>query len=63
MNEMITRSLTGVVFVSIVVFATTFDLITATVLWVAVLLQGLKEYRKLKGAQRILFTLQIHIVL
>ena len=50
MNEMITRSLTGVVFVSIVVFATTFDLITATVLWVAVLLQGLKEYRKLKGA-------------
>ncbi|MGY8885071.1 MAG: hypothetical protein ACKVKI_06100, partial [Flavobacteriales bacterium] len=50
MNEMITRSLTGVVFVSIVVFATTFDLITATVLWTAVLLQGLKEYKKLKGA-------------
>ena len=50
MNEMITRSLTGVVFVSIVVLATTFDLITATVLWVAVLLQGLKEYSKLKGA-------------
>ena len=50
MNEIITRSLTGVVFVSIVVFATTFDLITATVLWIAVLLQGLKEYRKLKGA-------------
>jgi phosphatidate cytidylyltransferase len=49
MNEMITRSLTGVVFVSIVVFATTFDLISATVLWIAVLLQGLKEYRKLKG--------------
>ena len=50
MNELFTRSLTGVVFVSIVVFATTFDLITVTVLWVAVLLQGLKEYRKLKGA-------------
>ena len=50
MNGMITRSLTGVVFVSIVVFATTFDLITATVLWTAVLLQGLKEYKKLKGA-------------
>jgi CDP-diglyceride synthetase len=50
MNEIITRSLTGVVFVSIVVFATTFDLITATVLWVAVLLQGLKEYKKLTGA-------------
>ena len=49
MNEMITRSLTGVVFVSIVVFATTFDLISATVLWTAVLLQGLKEYKKLKG--------------
>ena len=50
MNESVTRSLTGVVFVSIVVFATTFDLITATVLWTAVLLQGLKEYKKLKGA-------------
>jgi len=47
---MITRSLTGVVFVSIVVFATTFDLISATVLWIAVLLQGFKEYKKLKGA-------------
>ena len=50
MNEMITRSLTGVVFVSIVVCATTFDVISATILWVAVLLQGLKEYKKLKGA-------------
>ena len=50
MNESVTRSLTGVVFVSIVVFATTFDLITATVLWIAVLLQGLKEYKRLNGA-------------
>ena len=50
MNESVTRSLTGVIFVSIVVFATTFDLITATVLWIAVLLQGLKEYKRLNGA-------------
>jgi phosphatidate cytidylyltransferase len=49
MSEMITRGLTGVVFVSIVVLATTSNLISATVLWLAVLLQGLKEYKKLKG--------------
>ena len=50
MNEVITRSLTGVVFVSIVVFATTFNLISASVLWAVVLLIGLKEYWKLKGS-------------
>jgi len=50
MNELITRSLTGVVFVSIVVFATTFSVISASVLWAAVLVQGLIEYKNLKGA-------------
>jgi phosphatidate cytidylyltransferase len=50
MNELITRSLTGVVFLSIVVFATTFDIISASILWAVVLVQGLKEYRKLKGS-------------
>ena len=50
MNELMTRSLTGVVFVSIVVFATTFNLISASVLWAVVLVIGLKEYRKLKGS-------------
>lgn len=50
MNELLTRSLTGVVFVSVVVVATTFDFISATVLWAAVLLQGLKEYANLKGS-------------
>lgn len=50
MNELITRSLTGVVLVSIVVFATTFNLISASVLWAAVLVQGLREYKKLKGS-------------
>ncbi len=50
MNELITRSLTGVVFVSIVVFATTFSVISASVLWASVLVQGLIEYKKLNGA-------------
>jgi phosphatidate cytidylyltransferase len=50
MNELITRSLTGVVFISIVVFATTFDIISASILWAVVLVQGLKEYKKLKGS-------------
>ena len=50
MNELITRSLTGVVFVSIVVFATTFDLISASILWAVVLALGLKEYYHLKGS-------------
>ena len=50
MNELITRSLTGVVFVSIVVFATTFHLISASILWAVVLGLGLKEYKNLKGS-------------
>ena len=50
MNELITRSLTGIVFVSVVVFATTFDVISASILWAAVLFLGLKEYKKLKGS-------------
>lgn len=50
MNELITRILTGVVFISIVVFATTFDIISASILWAVVLVQGLKEYKKLKGS-------------
>jgi phosphatidate cytidylyltransferase len=50
MNELITRSLTGVVFISIVVFATTYDIISASILWAVVLVQGLKEYKKLKGS-------------
>ena len=50
MNELITRSLTGAVFIFIVVFATTFHLISASILWAVVLGLGLKEYRKLKGA-------------
>jgi CDP-diglyceride synthetase len=62
MNESVTRSLTGVVFVSIVVFATTFDLITATVLWIAVLLQGLKEYKRLNGAPLGYFLITLAVV-
>jgi phosphatidate cytidylyltransferase len=50
MNELITRSFTGVVFVTIVVFATTFDIISASILWAVVLVQGLKEYKILKGS-------------
>jgi phosphatidate cytidylyltransferase len=50
MNELITRSLTGAVFIFIVVFATTFHLISASILWAVVLGLGLKEYRKLKGS-------------
>ncbi|MBT6174375.1 MAG: phosphatidate cytidylyltransferase [Flavobacteriales bacterium] len=50
MNELITRSFTGVVFVTIVVFATTFDIISASILWAVVLAQGLKEYKILKGS-------------
>jgi phosphatidate cytidylyltransferase len=62
MNELITRSLTGVVFVSIVVYATTFNLISASVLWAAVLLLGLKEYKKLKGAPLGYFLITIAVV-
>ena len=50
MNELITRSLTGVVFISIVVFATTFDIISASILWGVVLVQGIKECKKVKGS-------------
>jgi len=62
MNELITRSLTGVVFVSIVVFATTFDLISASILWAAVLIQGLKEYKKLNGSSLGYFLITIAVV-
>ena len=62
MNELITRSLTGVVFVSIVVFATTFSVISASVLWAAVLVQGLIEYKKLKGAPLGYFLITIAVV-
>ena len=62
MNELITRTLTGVVFVSIVVFATTFDIISASLLWAAVLVLGLKEYNHLKGPPLGYFLITIAVV-
>jgi CDP-diglyceride synthetase len=62
MNELITRTLTGVVFVSIVVFATTFDIISASILWAAVLVLGLKEYNHLKGPPLGYFLITIAVV-
>jgi phosphatidate cytidylyltransferase len=62
MNELITRTLTGVVFVSIVVFATTFDIISASLLWSAVLVLGLKEYNHLKGPSLGYFLITIAVV-
>ena len=57
MNELITRSLTGVVFISIVVFATTFEHnLCFYLMGSVVLVQGLIEYKKLKGALNWLFT-------
>ena len=62
MNELITRSLTGAVFIFIVVFATTFNLISASILWAVVLGLGLKEYKKLKGSPLGYFLITIAVV-
>jgi len=62
MNELITRSLTGAVFIFIVVFATTFHLISASILWAVVLGLGLKEYNHLKGSPLGYFFIPIAVV-
>lgn len=50
MNEVLTRSITGILFVALVICATTYGVFTATILWGAVVFQGLREYKKLNGS-------------
>ncbi|HIB76293.1 MAG TPA: hypothetical protein EYO58_01485 [Flavobacteriales bacterium] len=51
MNELVKRSITGILLVLVVVYCSTYSLWSATVLWGSVLVLGLIEFFKLKSKE------------
>ncbi|PCJ80181.1 MAG: hypothetical protein COA49_09360 [Bacteroidetes bacterium] len=56
MNELVKRSITGILFIFIVVYASMYNFFSATILWGVILVFGVVEFLRLKSKQKELGT-------
>jgi len=52
MNELVKRSITGILFIFIVVYASTYNFLSATILWGTIFILGVIEFMKLKSKEK-----------